>query len=62
MTNQVSTNPTSTNPTPTMKTYAKALLIAGSVLVLASCSHQNLSSNANAPAAPLTWDTGPAMW
>jgi hypothetical protein len=44
-----------------MKTYAKALLIAGSVLVLASCSHQNLSSTANAPAAPLTWDTGPAM-
>jgi hypothetical protein len=45
-----------------MKTYAKALLIAGSLLALASCSNQNLSSNASTPPAELTWDTGPAMW
>ncbi len=45
-----------------MKTYAKALLIAGSLLALASCSHHNLSPTASTPPAELTWDTGPAMW
>jgi hypothetical protein len=44
-----------------MKT-CKTLLIVCCSLALASCSNQNLSSNASTPPAELTWDTGPAMW
>jgi hypothetical protein len=44
-----------------MKT-CKTRLIDGCGLALASCSHQNLSPAACAPATDLTWDTGPAMW
>jgi hypothetical protein len=44
-----------------MKT-CKTLLIVCCSLALASCSHQNLSPTASAPATDLTWDTGPAMW